>query len=78
MSYLQACGVEGDIRLVNGSNKFEGRVEYCNDSEWKSICFYGFFEQEAAVACRQLGFSGNLNRKLMHQQKSGLAEVTLL
>ena len=54
---------EGDVRLVNGNNKFEGRVEYCNDSEWKSICNSAFFEQEVMVACRQLRFSGNFIRK---------------
>ena len=68
ISSKQACDTEGDIRLVNGSNKFEGRVEYCNDSQWKSVCYYGFLEQEATVACRQLGFSGNLNRKLLVDQ----------
>ena len=68
ISSTQACDTEGDIRLMNGSNKFEGRVEYCNDSQWKSVCYYGFYDEEASVACRQLGFSGNLNRKLFVHQ----------
>ena len=59
----EVCDTEGDIRLVNGSNKFEGRVEYCNDSEWKSVCNNGFFNEEIIVACRQIGFSGEFNRK---------------
>lgn len=53
---------QGDIRLVNGSNKYEGRVELCDSGEWKSVCLFGWSRQEAMVACRQLGFSGNLNR----------------
>ena len=57
------CDTEGDIRLVNGSNKFEGRVEYCNNSQWKSVCTAGFSMQEIIVACRQIGFFGNFNRK---------------
>ena len=58
------CATEGDIRLVNGSNKFEGRVEYCNGSAWGRLCNIGFSTQEIMVACRQIGFSGNFDRKL--------------
>ena len=66
----EVCDPEGDIRLVNGSNRFEGRVEYCNDSQWKSVCNAGFFNQEITVACRQIGFSGAFSHKFKKSNSS--------
>ena len=48
----------GDIRLKweidqNGA----GRVQICDDREWKEVCAPGWDKSEARVACRQLGFS---------------------
>jgi hypothetical protein len=59
LSFL-AC-TTGDIRLVNGTNPNEGRVEVCNNNAWGTVCddFWSGFD--AAVACRQLGFSPNGN-----------------
>ena len=64
-SILSACNTEGGIRLENGRNKFEGRVEVCQDGRWKTVCDNGWGNSEATVVCRQLRFSGNLNRKFM-------------
>ena len=46
-----------DIRLVNGTTAFEGRVEICWNETWGTICdgFWSGFD--AQVACRQLGYS---------------------
>ena len=52
------------IRLAGGQNRFEGRVELCHNGQWKRVCIYGWFGEEANVACRQLGFSGSLTRKI--------------
>ena len=48
---------QGNIRLANGSTPYEGRVEICYNGQWGTVCddFWGGFD--AAVACRQLGFS---------------------
>ena len=63
--------MRGDVRLQNGANKFEGRVEVCGERNtgnqtliWKTVCNAGWDMNEAIVVCGQLGFSGDLNRML--------------
>ena len=47
----------GDIRLVNGANATEGRVEVCNNNQWGTVCDDAWGTVDASVACRQAGFS---------------------
>ena len=63
---ILACSTEGDIRLANGRNKFEGRVEVCQGGQWKTVCERWWDNREADVVCRQLGFSGNLERRFIY------------
>lgn len=46
----------GDVRLRAGSNHLEGRVEYCVDNLWGTVCSDGWGSQDTAVVCAQLGF----------------------
>ena len=46
---------DGDIRLMDGINNSSGRVEFCHDGEWGTVCDDGWNLTEARVACRQLG-----------------------
>ena len=50
---------DGDVRLVNGRNALEGRVEVCINSAWGTVCDSSFSEDEAIVTCNQLGFRVN-------------------
>ncbi len=46
----------GDLRLADGLNDFEGRVELCFNETWGTICDSFWTEFEGDVVCRQLGF----------------------
>ena len=53
------------VQLVGGQNKFEGRVEVCQDGEWKTVCNDGWGDKEARVVCRQLGFAEDTRSELL-------------
>ena len=55
-SSLIAC-TNGDIRLIGGSNSYEGRVEVCNNNAWGTVCDDSWGTPDATVTCRQLGYS---------------------
>ena len=52
-----------DIRLVNGTSPYDGRIEIRTNSSWGIVCSNnGFGATEAIVACRMLGIEYvNLN-----------------
>uniref|UniRef100_A0A1X7T7Q6 Uncharacterized protein n=1 Tax=Amphimedon queenslandica TaxID=400682 RepID=A0A1X7T7Q6_AMPQE len=49
----------GDIRIVSDTSSLSsfGRVDFCVDETWGTICDSSWTEIEASVVCRQKGFS---------------------
>ena len=51
------CSPEGSVQLVDGRGPHEGRVEFCKNGEWTTICGKRSWNlANAAVVCRQLGY----------------------
>ena len=46
----------GDVRLVTGTSRYEGRVEFCYGYQWGTICDEDWGDEEARVVCAQLKF----------------------
>ena len=62
-SYTPGAGEEGAARLVSrvDVNGFAtGAVQVFCEGAWGTVCNSRFGERDAAVACRQLGFSTGL------------------
>ena len=67
---LSGC-IEGNIRLTDGANSTEGRVEICLNSEWGTVCDQMWSITDARVVCRQLGIAntGKNSLRFMHACK---------
>lgn len=55
--FIFTANLSDSIRLVNGSDKTNGRLEVRIDGRgaWGTVCGLGFFQNEAKVACKELG-----------------------
>ena len=51
--------------MIGGSNDNEGRVEVCVLGQWGTVCDDGWSQQNAKVACNQLGIEGGKTFKII-------------
>ena len=60
----------GDLRLVGGERKSEGRMEICVGGFWGTVCdMYGWWRrEEARVVCRQLNLTTSGTELLVFQR----------
>ena len=49
------CG--GDILLTSGVNETFQLVEVCEGGKWRSLCDNDWKEDDAAVVCREAGYT---------------------
>ena len=56
MLHTIADCTEGEVRLLDGTDPSNGRVEVCRNGVWGSPCSSHWNISNARVLCRQLGF----------------------
>ena len=57
MSYVYYNNVGLPVRLTNGRNEKEGRVEIYWNNQWSTVCDDLWDDNDATVICKQLGYS---------------------
>uniref|UniRef100_A0AAX7TLN7 Neurotrypsin n=1 Tax=Astatotilapia calliptera TaxID=8154 RepID=A0AAX7TLN7_ASTCA len=65
------------VRLVAGETRREGRVEVFVNGQWGSVCDDGWNDVNAAVVCRQLGFTGVAKARSMAYFGEGQGPIHL-
>ena len=63
---------DGDLRIEDGPSDNEGRLEIFHDGRWGAVCDDYFSNVDAGVACRQLGYSGGLDRGNRRHAPAGM------
>ena len=59
------CSTSGGLHLTGGNADGEGVLEYCYNGKWSPFCYLD--TEEAAVACKQLGYSKYVGQGLYMQ-----------
>ena len=47
---------DGEVRLQDGTDSSNGRVELCQNGIWGSVCSSQWDDTDASVVCRELGY----------------------
>ena len=48
---------DGQIKLIEGSEEYLGRLEICSNQRWETLPYSTFNNDEAVVACNELGYN---------------------
>ena len=48
---------DGDVRLIEGEADNSGKVQFCRSGRWGIVCLDFWDNNDATVACRQLGYN---------------------
>ena len=64
--------MNGEVRLQDGTDVSNGRVEICQNGIWGSVCNSGWDYADASVVCRQLGYGteGKMNISLYYSKSA--------
>ena len=56
----------GEVRLQDGPNVREGRVEVCINNAWGTVCSDQFGFEDAIVTCTQMNFSSEGTMRVIY------------
>ena len=58
--FIDSTCEHGTVHLVDSDAASRGRVEYCYEGSWYSVCASGWGEEEARVVCKMLDYDVSL------------------